>query len=421
MKKRLSQSILSTVLIPCLIILLFLCSSCRPDSVENDPFFQLYQPDLSTISSSSVSSVSDPSSLSLSANLMPFPVFSRVLSDKFDVGVVFSQSLQTKSITAEFKNTSLSDVINVISRQLDVGVVKVGNTYYIGKLRPEDRAILVRKVLGFSNQDLIKACQGVISDKGKVSVIGAGVVSATDQSSVLQRLTELLDYLSSLHEPVWIVQLAFLTLNREILLEGGVKVSTSGTISYNVSDNEFSLKDINIDGIINAAMSSSFADVHSCPMLLVREGSTSEWKYGRRVPVPKKTTSSYGTVQTTGFDYIDVGFNVKASVSRSRAGGILSLQIGKSEIESYVEFAPVTAQNTYNFLVEMAPLRPYLLGELQTFTDLNKQSDILNFGKTRGKSSVQVWGQLYRITPGVSRSFPLKLSNNKSGQSAVKK
>lgn len=387
--------------------LLFLCSSCKSDSFFDDPFSKLYSSAaLSSLDKASASSIPRLPSLSLSANRMPFSVFARVLSDTFNVGVVCSESLFDKRITAEFKETSLSDVLNVVSRQLDTELVKVGNTFYIGKLRAADRGILVRKVLGFPNKDLLSACKGVLSDKGKVSVVGAGIVAATDIGSVLVRISELLDYLSSCDSPVWIVQLAFLTINREILLEGGLKVSTSGTISYNVSDSEFQLKDINIDGLINAAMSSSFADVHSCPMLLVREGSESVWKYGKRVPVPKKTISDAGTVSTTDFNYIDVGFEVKVKVLRSRAGGILSLAIGNSAIDSYVEYSPVTSQNTLSLEVDMVPLKPYLLGELQTFKDLNTQSDILNLGKTRGKASVQVWGQIYPIKAGVNRSLP---------------
>ncbi len=387
--------------------LLFLCSSCKSDSFFDDPFSQLYTSvPLSSLDKSSDSSIPRLPALSLSANKMPFSVFARVLSDTFNVGIVCSESLFDKRITAEFKETSLSDVLNVLSRQLDTELVKVGNTFYIGKLRSADRGILVRKVSGFDNKDLLSACKGVLSDKGKVSVFGAGIVAATDIGSVLVRISELLDYLSSCDSPVWIVQLAFLTINREILLEGGLKVSTSGTISYNVSDSEFQLKDINIDGLINAAMSSSFADVHSCPMLLVREGSESVWKYGKRVPVPKKTVSDAGTVSTTDFNYIDVGFEVKVKVFRSRAGGILSLSIGNSAIDSYVEYSPVTSQNTLSLEVDMVPLKPYLLGELQTFKDLNTQSDILNLGKTRGKASVQVWGQIYPIKAGVRRSLP---------------
>ena len=391
--------------------LLLICfsSACSLKQVnEEDPLRFLYDQLSSFNPSRSEVLHSDTPTLTLSAHAMPFSVFSRVLSDRFLVGLVFSEKLFEKTITSEFKNTSLQDVLNVVSRQLDADVVKVGNTYYIGQLRSQDRGILVRRIVGFTNADLQRAVDSCLSDKGKGSVIGSGIISVIDHESVLSRVAELLDYLDHLDQPVWILQLAFLSIQRDALLEAGFKVASSGSVSYNISENTLSLKDLKIDGILNAAMSSSFADVHSSPMLLIREGSSSSWKQGKKVPIPKKSTSGYGVVTTEGFDYVDVGFSVSASVSSSRLGGLLDVKIEKSDIESYVEYAPVTSQNVYQFIVDLKPGIPYLLGELQIYKDLNSQTDILNLGKKSGKSVLQLWGQIYRISPGSLKSkYPL--------------
>lgn len=380
---------------------------------SEDPFRRLYDPSTYQGRVGVVSSAGSFPALTLSAHAIPFSVFSRVLSDKFSVGLVFSEKLSQKTITAEFKETSLSDVLNVISRQLDSEVVKVGNTFYIGQLRSQDRGILVRKVEGLKNADIRQAVQSCLSEKGKLSVIGSGILSAVDHESVLVRVSELLDYFSRVDQPVWILQLAFLIVQRDALVEGGAKLSTSGTLSYNVSESSFSVKDLKIDGIINAAMSSSFADVVSSPMLLIREGSSSSWKFGKKVPIPKKTVSSYGVVSTTGFDYESVGFSVKASVVSSRIGAVLDLVIEKSDIESYVEYAPVTAQNVYSFTADLRSDTPYLLGEFNTFKNLNTQTDILNLGRQSGKSIIQLWGQLYRINPGLKPGIQYKFPSLK--------
>ncbi len=398
--------------ISCLTILSLICSNgCRPDSYENDPFRLLYHPASAKGIYQFSASKSDSPSLTLSAHLMPFSVLSRVLSDTYCIGVVFSDKLFHKTITAEFKNTELKDVLNVISRQLNTDVVQVGNTYFVGKLRPEDRGILVRKVIGYTNRELQESVKSTLSQYGKLAVIGSGIVTAVDQQSVLTRVIDLLDSLDRFDQPVWIIQLAFLIIQRDALVEAGAKIATSGTISYNVQDNQFQLKDLNIDGIVNTALASSFADVHSSPMLLCREGSKSVWKFGKRVPIPKKSTSSYGVVTVTGYDYIDVGFTVQAQVEPSKAGGLLSLEVNKSDIESYVDYAPLTSQNLYQFTVDMVPNRCYLLGELQLYKDLNTVTDILNFGRTSGKSVIQLWGQIYRILPGTLQKYPYKFKS----------
>lgn len=61
----------------------------------------------------------------------------------------------------------------------------------------------------------------------------------------------------------------------------------------------------------------------------------------------------------------------------------------------------------------MAPNRCYLLGELQLYKDLNTVTDILNFGKTTGKSVIQLWGQIYRIQPGTLQKFPYQYMTQK--------
>lgn len=376
------------------------------DVQQNDPLRILYDPAVKSVVQEVKQEKSFNPNLTLSAHLMPFSVLMRILSDRFQIGLVFSEKLFSKNITAEFKETNLKDVLNVISRQLDTDIVQVGNTYYIGGLRPEDRGILVRKVIGFEKDELRNSVNAALSDKGKCSIVGNGVITVVDHESVLRRVSELLDYLDDLDQPVWIVQLAFVILKRDALAEGGANVKTSGTISYNISENRVDLKDFKIDGLFNAAMSSSFADIYSSPMLLVREGSESSWKNGRRVPIPRKTVSDYGTVTTSGYDYVDVGFSVRCSVISSRVGGLLDIEISKSDIESYVESAPVTAQNVYKIKVDLKPLTPYLLGELQLFKDLNSQDEVLMLGKSKGKSVVQLWGQIYRITPGTKEISP---------------
>ena len=70
----------------------------------------------------------------------------------------------------------------------------------------------------------------------------------------------------------------------------------------------------------------------------------------------------------------------------------------------------------------MEPLKPYLLGELSQFKVLDTQRNVLNFGRDKGKTAMQVWGQLYRIRGESYEKFqPAKLKTTifpqeKSGQ-----
>ena len=363
---------------------------------QNDPFRLLYSAGEKKVNQSQVSK-EKAVFLTLSCYKMPLPLFCRVLSDKFKIGLVFSEKLVSKELTAEFKETDLSSVLNVLSRQFSVDIVRVGNTYYIGELRPEDRVTLVRRVLSYDRESLERSITSMLSDKGRSAVMADSVVLVTDVEPAVRRIGEMLDYISVADIPTWILQLCFVSIRKDALHEAGLDISTSGTLSYNISENRLDLKDFKIDGLFNMISQSSFMDLYAAPMLLLRDGTQGIWKDGERVPIPRKSVSQYGVITVTGYDYQNTGFNVTAVVRESIRGGRLQLQIDMSEIQSYVNEAPLTTQNVYNIDVDLQPGKPYLIGELNTFKVLNKQRNILMLSDDRGKTVLQVWAQLYRL------------------------
>lgn len=390
-------------------VFLCLCTngcSYKKELTQEDPFRRLYE--MKGTAKNQTSSTLDKEfpNITLSCFKMPLSVFIRVLSDKYSVGMVYSETLADKEITAEFKDTDLLSVLNVVSRQLSVDIVRVGNTFFVGSLRPEDRGILVRKVLGQDASSLVQVCNSMISSNGKVSVTTDCVVVAADHESVIRRFSEMLDYLDTVESDTWIVQLCFVVLRKDALIEAGMDTTTSGTLSYNISENTFDLKDFKIDGLISVLNTSNFADIYSSPMLLCRDGQVSKWQDGQRVPIPKKVVSDYGTVTTTGFDYVDTGFSVDASVKQSRIGGRLALKIEMSDIKSYVEYAPVTTQSVYQIDVDLVPDKAYLLGELSTFKVLDTTKNLGFLSQDKGKSVIQLWGQIYRIKGNLQAQVP---------------
>ena len=90
------------------------------------------------------------------------------------------------------------------------------------------------------------------------------------------------------------------------------------------------------------------------------------------------------------------------------------MKIEMSDIKSYVEEAPVTTQSVYNIDVDLIPNKLYLLGELTQFKVLDQQQNVLNLSTDRGKTVLQVWGQLYRISGDSKESFRLYKDREKT-------
>ena len=284
-----------------MMVLLFLCTegcSHFRDIKQDDPFRLIYEASASVPVVRSSSPVLP--TLTLSAHLMPLPLFVRILSDRFGIGVVFSDSLQQKTITAEFKATDLSTVFTVLSRQIGVEVVKVGNCYYLGALKDEDKGILIRRVLSYDAVTLDKAIKAMLSSTGRSEVLDGSIVLLADKDFVLRRAAEALDYMEAVQIDCWIVQLYFVVLRKDALAEAGFSMTSSGTISYNISENTLDLKDFKLEGIFNGLLESTYADLYASPMFILRDGVPGQWKDGQRVPIPRKTVSDYGTVTTNG-------------------------------------------------------------------------------------------------------------------------
>ncbi|MBS1368438.1 MAG: hypothetical protein HPZ91_00645 [Lentisphaeria bacterium] len=337
---------------------------------------------------------------------MPLSLFCRILSDKYDIGMVFSHDLAERQITAEFKRTDLQSVLNVVSRQIGVDIVRVGNTYFIGALRPEDRGVLVRRIMGYDQQSLNSIVTPMLSQTGKAQVMSNGVLVATDHESVLRRLVEMCDYLDTVYPGSWIVQLYFVSLRKDAMLEAGFDTKSSGSISYDIANSKIDLNDIKLEGLFSFGANSNFTDVFAAPMMVIRDGSTGSWRDGERVPIPKKTVSNEGTVSTTGFEYIDTGFILNATVRESRRGGIIKLDITQSQIKSYVEYSPVTAETKFTLECDLVPGKIYLLGELSTFKLIDQQQNVAVFSADRGKTSMQIWCKLYRVSEPIKENYP---------------
>ena len=383
--------------------LAFICvssSGCyyrSKDVAFDDPFRIIYYRSAPSKHDTAGNRPSVPSEvITLSCVEMPLSTLCRVLSDKFSVGLVFSGNQSNSTITAEFKDTDFESVLNVISRQLNSEIIKIGNTYYIGSLRPEDRGILVRRILGFNDQALTQIVNSLVSTNGKATVYDSIVIVA-DHESVLRRISDSLDYLDSVKFDTWIVQLCFITLRADALANAGFDVVSSGTISYDVANSKLDFKDFDINALLNLSASSSLADIYASPMFVVRDGSTAKWQDGKRVPIPKKSVSDYGTVTTTGYDYVNTGFLVNCTVSAIKGGGRLNIEVELSDILSYVESAPVTSTTSYSFETDVVSGKLYMVGELSTFKLLDQQENVLDFSGERGKTSVQLWVQCYQI------------------------
>lgn len=375
-------------------VLLFGCNHRNVD--QTDPFRLIY--DFKPVRADSKLKKSVKSDFSLSVKEMPILELARIISDSYSVGVVVADSLKNSVVTLDLKNSDLQSFFTILSRQLSSDVVFIGNTFFIGDLRDEDRGILIRRVISHDLSTLEKTVKTILSSSGKSAVLNGGIVVISDKDFVITRAIEVLDSLESISVDSWIVQLYFVVLRRDSLAEAGLSMTSSGSLSYNISKNSFEVENFKLDAIFNGLIESNLADLYASPMFILRDGVSGKWHDGQRIPVPKRTVSDSGTVTTSGFEYVQTGLEVNCTVNETRAGGLLDLSLSLSDIQSYVESAPVTSSTSCNISLDMLPNKIYLLGELDRFSVLSSQSKTLSFSRDRGRSLIQVWGRIYKVS-----------------------
>ena len=95
-----------------------------------------------------------------------------------------------------------------------------------------------------------------------------------------------------------------------------------------------------------------------------------KFKNGDDIPVPKKTVSGYGVVQTTGFDTIKAGLQVEVTVREETAARCQAeIVVDLSQVTGQVEDVPIVNRQRLEINASLLSGGVYRLGSLQEGAD----------------------------------------------------
>lgn len=390
---------------------LLFCGCSTDERFKRDPFHRLYTFDLKTATQNKKNSI--PIRLyNFSASQMKFSYFMRWFSDKTGFGIVCASGIESKEFSAEIKQGSAEEIFDSVSRILDLNYVQLGNTFFIGKTRKEDRGIYVKRVRYVVIKDLKEIVSTMLSEFGKCSVSSDGILVVSDLQGVLMRVSDTVSHLENSAPGTWIVQFFILNQKREFNLNLGGRVNTSGKIAYELTKGEsgsgFDFSDAsnlaqNIDLVLQSK--SEFVKVISSPVLLLRDGTTSNWMDGLTVPIPQKTVSDSGTVTTNGYTNIDTGLNLTCSLRESLKGAVLTVKYTDSDIKGYNDYQPIIAKSELNVNADVESGRIYLLGELFRRNGNRALDQLLDFSNSDNYTRIQIWCRAYQINKCVEAVY----------------
>lgn len=340
--------------------------------------------------------------LTISVREMPLYLFARYLADQAGVSVIVGSDLDELPVTLEAVDVNLSDLMSVVARRLGVEVVQRGDLYYLGALRAEDIGILVRRVGGYSLEDLDAAVSVLLSEFGRVASLEDGVLIIGDRVEVLVRVNEMLDAMESAKVKTWLVQVYLISVRNADSQAFGFDVIPAIELSARLaSAGDVFEASAGLDAVLTAAQNSERLSVVSSPLMLMLDGVQASWRRVTTIPIAQPIVLDSGAVATAGFEDQEVGLTVRSRIRGQLHGrGRFELSIeNTSLLDVTAEGAAITDGFNYDTVATVRDGGVYLLGSL----GIDQRSDNLDgqTGLVRSMSSeatqLHVWAKVYAV------------------------
>ncbi len=316
--------------------------------------------------------------------------------------MVVSQSLDSRPVTVEVTDIPVDSVIALVARRLGVEANRSGGVYFLGELRPEDRAVYVRSVKRLDAEGLKAALGVIVSANGRLETFEDGLVVLADKVEVVQRVADLVDAIEAAPSESWVVQLYLLSLRGYDFRELGLDAVPAADIAMRAATTGGSAFELSaaLNGILVADQRREASRIVAAPLFVLLDGSEASIADGEVLRVPQRTVSSEGTVTVTGFEQVQTGLEALVSVRDLGDGkATLDLDVSISEVTGFLEDLPQVQNQEFVTRAAIESGGVYLLGSLSRGSTLSgTRGAFLSVKRDEDdQRTVYVWARTYRI------------------------
>ena len=329
-----------------------------------------------------------------------------MLASRVPVSVAWDERLDSLLVTVEAQDQEVGEILSIVARCAGVQVTVSGSNYFLGAVRPEDKGVLVRRVLRLDVEGIRGCVSCLLSESGKIQAFSDGLLVVGDRVEVLSRLNDLLDQVEGAPSATWVVQVLWVGVSRQKLRELGLDQSPTLTLAAN-----FALSSAAgpagaatateaLSSLVRASWQDDGVEVFADPLLLCMDGSKVSYVRGQQVPVPQSVVSDQGTVSTAGYTIIQTGFQLHLAVRECGVGAArCSVDVSDSSVSTYVAAAPVVNSEAANFDVVVKSGGAYLLGSLRRVQKREHVgiSNLFGFRREIDDQAGEVWLRCYRV------------------------
>lgn len=393
------------------------CSS-SVDPLQVDYFRSVYKPVLETVSTSGEDFEGSFKKVTFSADGMKIRDFAIWFTEQFNKGFVYEEALNEKLIHAEVKDTTELELINVISRHLNVEAITVGNTVFLGKVERDDKAVFIRKVKGVKVEDLRTIVENLSGSEGsalKGHVTSDGIVFMFDTERSLKPFANAFDQLARIQVDAWVVQLYLIDFKDSELKNLGIDLSASGNLAYQFLEGGLNPLDSGIkanvllNALIDVSSKSEAVRIVGQPLFVMSDGSNFLFENKDSIPYIKRVATETGFIQDEDVEFIDSGIFIKCNLRELSQGSLLNLNITNSKILAFDENnLPIRNIVTVNSEAPLSSSGIYLLAQSDYVAQSSSKEEI-GGGTNYERSTLQVFARVFKLDrqfKGLAKKIP---------------
>ncbi|QQE12322.1 hypothetical protein JD969_02275 [Planctomycetota bacterium] len=394
--------------IHCLLISALLCGcAAQPKEITTVNLDEIYEAVEELRNQAQASDEHEEKMISCVVNDMKVTALCRYLASEYGVSIVTQEGLDDQVVNITVENQPVEDVVAVFARRVGAQLTRVGEVYYIGNLRPEDKGVLVDRV---TNRDVVtieNAIKTVLSEYGRCTVFPDGTVVVGDTVEVIRRVNEIIRTINKQHIATWYVQLIVIT--KQMKDERGYGISINDEINLTKLIADAASRNISVsllaERYINAAIkmsaNSEFITISQTPAVIVNGATVARIECSDNIPVPKKAVNNEGEIiATTEYQDVSAGMIAEIMVSSVVTGGhSLDVMIESSDVIGMNDEAPIVRRHKLDTTANMGNEQLYLIGVYyKNRTENGFTGGFSNYtSKTKEALAVEVWANVQQI------------------------
>jgi hypothetical protein len=337
--------------------------------------------------------------ISVVSEAMTVGDFARLIATEADVSVVVEEALDPRLVSVDVRNETVDSVLGIVARRLGVEMSRSGSLYFLGAIKPEDKAVLVRRVTRLKADQIRQAIATVATESANTVVDDDGLCIVSDRIEVLRRVHEMIDAINAAATRTWVVQVYLVGLSRRAVDDLGIQLDPSLRVgaAVNLPGQSGISLEAALDAVLQYEQLRSDVLTLASPTFVVRDGVPSRVFVGDTIPVPRRAISDAGTSTVQGFDQVEAGLSVECEVREAgSAEAILRLAIERSRIKGTVEGAPIKGSENFDTSAVVGRRGVYMLGELVRSDGESTEGGNFRFGHREADSCdvVQIWARV---------------------------